>query len=132
MSPDEFHEAGIRLATCLRVSPEISRELGEAMLTWLEDPRGFPFEVFLGLTRACDRPQPICLRDELCVAYAASLPKVSASKAADLILERVDYCDSGIDTPESYGPLFIVFYKQLKAMKFKLPVHRTLRRIIHQ
>ena len=130
MSPDEFREAGTRLATCLRASPDVSRELGAAMLTWLEDPHGFPFECFIGITRACDRPHPICLRDQLCIDYAASLPKMSASKAAELIIERVDYCDTKLDSPEDYGPLFVVFYMQLKALKFEIPVHRTLRRVI--
>ena len=130
MSPDEFREAGEMLATYLRPIQEVSPELGKAMLLWLDDPTGLPFEAFLGISRECDQPHQISFRDQLCRQYAAVLPEMSISSAANLIIDRVLDCDNGIGNADEFGPLFVVFYKQLKALNFEIPEHRTLRRII--
>ena len=130
MSSDQFRQVGILLASYARPTGEVAAELGEAFLAWLEDPDGLPFEAFLGIKRECDQVHPSRFRDELCRRYVETLSEMPTSRAANLIIDRIEDCNMGFHVPEDFEPLFVVFYKQFKSLNCKLPEHRQLRRII--
>lgn len=130
MSPDRLRLIALQLIDRGRPLRDDTTDIGEALLEWLQDPIGLPFEAFLGVTRQSGATFPTSLRDRMIREYAETLNKTRASTAATLMIDQVSNCDCGFSKPEDYGPLFVIFYKRLQALGFKLPGDRHLRRII--